>query len=219
MALNYEKSVKNIIKRLEVAHDPSQAKIRCDFFKTEFNFFRKYIKNQRVLVAGSGLGHDCFELAKYNKKVIGVELLKPLVEISRKKAIKIGLRNVEFRQDDFTKLKSTLGFFDSAILNMGTISNFESKAKVIKELLRVSKVVYLDFYPPKQRGLKIRKNMYEEEKWKNVRIRGDNIVSDDGLESSSISKKQMEKIVKSINAKAKYYDFCGFSLMAEIRRA
>jgi len=58
MALDYKLSTENIKQRLLVAHDPNQAVIRGKFFEAEYTFFREHIRNQRVLVAGSGLGHD-----------------------------------------------------------------------------------------------------------------------------------------------------------------
>jgi len=91
MSLKYEDS-KIIKKRLEVAHNPRIAKIRGEFFQREYSFFKRYIKNQRVLIAGAGLGHDSFELAKYNKEVIGIELLKDLVKESKKIANKRGVK-------------------------------------------------------------------------------------------------------------------------------
>ena len=80
MALDYKLSTENIKERLLAAHNPKQAIIRGQFFEAEYDLFQKNIRNQKVLVAGSGLGHDSFELARYNREVIGVELLKPLVE-------------------------------------------------------------------------------------------------------------------------------------------
>lgn len=90
MALEYSKSAKTILERLKVAHNPKIAKIRAEFFEKENNFFRKHIRNQRVLVSGSGLGHDSFELAKYNKEIVGVELLRPLIGIAKKRSKKKG---------------------------------------------------------------------------------------------------------------------------------
>ncbi|KYK26819.1 hypothetical protein AYK26_04500 [Euryarchaeota archaeon SM23-78] len=216
MALDYKGTFDISFKMLETAHDPNQAKIRAYFFEKENEFFRKHIRNQKVLVAGSGLGHDSFELARYNKQVIGIELHEPLVEIAKKRAQELGLKNVEFRGGDFTQLDYKDKSFDSAVLNMGTIGTLEDKVKAIKELLRIANLVYLDFYPPTQTGLQIRKKMYEEEKWKNVRINDTRIVSDDGLDSIPISKKEMSEIVNSINARVKYYPLCDFAVMAEI---
>lgn len=218
MELEYKKLVKTIIERLTTAHDSAKAKIRGIFFEKEYEFFRKHIKNQIVLVAGSGLGHDSFEIAKQNKKVVGVELLRELVGIAKEKLEKLGFKNIEFKQGDFTDLQYPDSYFDSAILNMGTISDFESRAKVVKELLRVARVIYLDFYPPTRKGLKIRKKMYKEEEWQNVKIEGNAVVSDDGLYSASISKKEVLEMVDSIGAKVKFYPLCDFAVMAEITK-
>ena len=118
MKLEYEKLVETIIKRLTTAHDSTKAKIRGIFFKKEYEFLKKHIKNQIVLIAGSGLGHDSFELAKKNKKIIGIELLQELVEISKERLNKLGFKNIEFKQGDFTRLQYPDNYFDSVILNM-----------------------------------------------------------------------------------------------------
>ena len=218
MKLEYEKLVEIIIKRLTIAHDSTKAKIRGIFFKKEYEFFKKYIKNQIVLIVGSGLGHDSFELAKQNKEIIGIELLQRLVEISKEKLNKLGFKNIKFKQGDFKKLQYPDNYFDSVILNMGTIGDFEEKVEIMRELLRVSDVVYLDFYPPTEKGLQIRKKMYKEEEWQNVRIEGGAVVSDDGLFSKSISKEEISKIAELISAKVKYHSLCDFAIMAEIKR-
>lgn len=215
MALNYQGS-DGIVERLKIAHDPNQAKVRAYFFEKENEFFRRNINNQIVLVAGSGLGHDSFELAKYNKRVIGVEFDETLIQIAEKRAKELGLQNIEFRKEDITSLNYSTNDFNSAVLNMGTISNFDNKEGVIKSLLRVSQTVYLDFYPPIPKGLKIRKKMYEEEKWNNVQIKDTAIISEDGLESVSITEKKMTEIVSSIDAKVKYYSLCEFAVIAKI---
>ena len=60
--------------------------------------------------------------------------------------------------------------------------------------------------------------MYSEEKWKNVRIEGDKVVSDDGLDSISLSQKELDTIIQSLGAKVKYYKFHEFSIMAEVTK-
>jgi len=66
MSLHYEHSIETIVSRLTLAHNPEIARIRAEFFNEENEFFRQNIVNQNVLVAGSGLGHDSFQLAQYN---------------------------------------------------------------------------------------------------------------------------------------------------------
>jgi len=101
---------------------------------------------------------------------------------------------------------------------MGTIGNFSNKKEVILALLKVSKKLYIDFYPPTKQGLNNRKKMYEEERWINVKIKGNKIISEGGLESASLSKKDIIEIIKSIRAKVKFYPFHKFSIMVEITK-
>lgn len=217
MSLRYRNNVKIIISRLEKAHNPKISKIRDLFFKKEYKFFRDHIHNKRVLIAGSGLGHDSFELARYNKEIVGIDILNYLLKVAISRSKKLNLHNVLFEKGDFNRLKYKNKSFDASILNMGTISDFDNKSKIIKELLRISKILYLDFYPPSYNNLKTRKKMYKEEGWKDVRIIEDKIVSKDGLESNSISKEHLTKIIKSLGAVVKYHKLCSFSVMAEIK--
>ena len=123
-----------------------------------------------------------------------------------------------FLKGDITQLDYDNKEFDSAILNMGTIGNFDNKINVISELLRVARTVYFDFYPPTPEGLEQRRRMYSEEGWTNVRIEGKKVVSNDGLDSKSLSKKKINEIVKSIKAKVKYYEYHNFATMARIKK-
>lgn len=216
VALKYDKTSKVAMKRLKLAHDSDKAKIRAYFFQKENEFFRKNIRGQKVLVAGSGLGHDSFELANYNKEVVGVDILENLINASQRSADKLSLPNLKFIRGDFTHTPFKNKSFNSAVLNIGTIGNFDDKARVIKGLLSAAHTVYIDFYPPNAHGLKTRKKMYEEEGWVNVRIQGNSIVSDDGLESGGIPKEEITRIVNSIGAKVTYHNLCDFALMAKI---
>ena len=59
--------------------------------------------------------------------------------------------------------------------------------------------------------------MYEEEKWKNVRLEENIVISDDGLYSESISKGEIKDIIDEMNLSVKFYDFCDIATMAEVR--
>jgi hypothetical protein len=218
MTLDYKLSADNIKERLLAAHNPSKAVIRDQFFKAEYDFFRSNIIKQNVLVAGSGLGHDSFELAGYNLLVVGVESLEPLIEYSRKRAEELRVYNVIFHHKDITKLPYVNHDFNSAVLNMGTIGNVNDKNAVLDALLKSASKVYFDFYPPTAAGIEKRRRMYSEEQWKNVRVKGTSIVSDDGLDSASLSQEEIDILVSSLGAKVKYYPFHDFSVMAEAER-
>jgi len=215
MSLNYDQ-VSDLAEKILGNSHSQNARIRKEFFEKEYSFFRDHLRGQKVLVAGSGLGHEAIELAKQNKEVIGVEILGRLVKKSNEIAKEMGIKNLKFIEGDFLKLDFPEGYFDNAILNMGTIGSFDNRFSVIKSLLKVSKKVFFDFYPPKEKYLPKRKRMHEEEGWTNVVIDGDKLISDDGLESVSISNEEVEEIVKNLGAKVKFYDFHEFSTMAEV---
>lgn len=99
---------------------------------------------------------------------------------------------------------------------MGTISTFDEPVLVLDKLHRVASTVYFDFYPPEESALAWRKAMYQEEGWENVRIVDDTVVSDDGLESGSLSKEQVSSFADDIGSRVIFHDFHEFSVMAEL---
>jgi SAM-dependent methyltransferase len=219
MSLKYANDEGIIASRLEVAHNSSVSKIRGEFFVSENTFFKSYIQDQRVLVAGSGLGHDAFEIARYNKEVVGVELLGKLVSLAKEKLKKSNVRNLSFVQGDILNLPYKRSTFDSCILNMGTIGNFDDKKTILNKLLEVARVVYFDFYPPILTGLETRKQMYAEEGWVNVRIQnGEALVSDDGLFSKSITQEYLLGIANELGANISFFPLNNFAIMAKIER-
>lgn len=218
MALIYLDKAELIRQRLTVAHDPKIARIRGAFFEEEFSFFRSRILDQRVLVAGSGLGHDSFALAPTNKYVLGIELLPPFTTYANREAKRQGLENVYFVNGDFLSLPLAEAEFDAAILNMGTIGNFEEKASLVGELLHAADRLFIDFYTAAPRALERRRRMYEEERWRNVRVRGARVVSDDGLDSASVSPAEISAAVEQAGGRVAYHTLCDFAVMAEITK-
>lgn len=202
----------DVIKSLRVAHDPLIAKIRSDFFVKENDFFKSYIKNLRVLVAGSGLGDDAFELAAYNMEVLGVEIFEEMVALARQEAKNRGLKNISFEKGDIYNLPYDNNSFGAAVLNMGSIGNFNDRELLIKELLRVSKRAYIDFYILE--NLDIRKKMYEEEGWKNVSIKDYAVVLNNWLVSRSLPEQEFSRIAKNLGVEVELFPLNSFSKMA-----
>ncbi len=215
MSIKYV-DVSLIIKHLNHAHDPKVARIRDNFFEKENRFFKKHIQNEVVLVAGCGIGHDSFELAKYNTRVIGVDILEPLILMARSLANKKGIKNVQFLMSDICTLPSHMA--DTAVLNMGTIGNFENKKEAIASLSNAATRVFFDFYPPGERNLQTRQKMYSQEGWHNVKIVDETIVSSDGLKSVSIRPEEVSAIARQLNLAVEFYDICEFAVMAELTR-
>lgn len=218
MSFDYKNLEHTALYRLTTANNKRQSKIRHEFFVKENEFFKKHFNNKFILVAGSGLGHDSFRIAKYNKKIIGIDILPLLVKRSNEKAKKRKTKNIKFKVGDFTKLKYSNSHFDVAVLNMGTIGNFDDKEKVIKKLIRVAKEVYVDFYIGSIKALRKRKKMYEEELWKNVRIVGKDIVSKNGLETQHISKKELKLIANKLKIKVSFHKFSDIGIMAIFKK-
>ena len=232
MTLEYNKHHHHIFEKLMIAHNPKLAKIRAEFFEKEYAFYREHINKKTVLVAGSGLGHDSFELVKHNSLVIGIDKIEPFVrfannqvkhqnyfgdQLMKGKHYPVSFYHVDFMRFSDNK-KNNFPFIQSAVLNMGTIGNFNDKKIIIYILSKVAEKFYFDFYPLGEKGLQIRKQMYEQEGWKNVRIENNGIVSDDGLESNCSSEKEINQIINSIGAKVIYHPIGEFAVMAEVNR-
>lgn len=215
--LEYKKIHWELIRKyLLRAHNSRIAKIRGAFFREEYALLRSKIKNQNVLVAGCGLGHDAFVLAKHNS-VIGIDIIKPFVNEAQQRAKKKGLK-INFLSLNFEQLPFCDNYFDSVILNMGTIGNFDNPAIVIQELLRVGKRFYFDFYVGDKEKLEKRKKMYEEESWSALHIVDNKIVNDDGFESKSFSKNYFQKIARKLDVKITFHPILDFAFMAEMSK-
>jgi len=209
-----------INERLKVAHSPYIATIRTKFFKAERDFFQQHIQNSSVLIAGSGRGDDSLWLAKHNRLVIGIEIFPQLISAAMERKRNKEVSNITFVQGDFFDIPFQNNSFDAAVLNMGTISDFEApeRIKLILELCRVTNKVFMDFYPSTLEILKIRRRMYEEEGFLNVQIKDTTIVSSDGLYSCSISEKEFAALAKHVGINVQFYPFSRIAIMAEIAK-
>jgi hypothetical protein len=226
--MDYKSLGKDLIQLLDTAHNPSIAKIRGEFFEAEYNFFRKNIRNKNVLVLGSGLGHDAFELVKYNNYVVGWEIVEDLTNEStiRKKCLDFdSFRKIYFENLDFVEIGKSAGYYyhHVSVLNMGTFGNFENKEEVLESIIRLTPTAHLDFYAPGKDNTNLRKKMYEEEGYKNVKIKGDTVYTDYGLSSEAISKDNFLEIFYKVAKKNPEYeldleftDFYKFATMATI---
>jgi len=224
MAFEYAKHIDKVMQALQTAHDLGIAKIRGGMIEKENEFFRMHIKDQRVIVAGSGLGHDAFELARYNKDVIGIDFIKPFVDYANEAKRDLGMWNTEFICGDFVKMKTHKILIDSVVLNMGTMGNFEETSSLISGLSKHAPTIYMDLYLNDYESMITRKKMYEEEGFQNVRIERNKILSDDGLYSCCPSKFELSRIVEQgyiFNQKyhVQYYPLCDFAVMAKISKA
>jgi len=92
-----------------------------------------------VLDLGSGAGLDVFEAAKrvgVSGLVIGVDMTPEMLQKAEKNAIKLGMKNVEFRKGDIESLPIEDGSIDIIISNC-VINLAPDKSKVFREAFRV----------------------------------------------------------------------------------
>ena len=195
----YHGNEDDLMHKMRLARDKNSCPLRNEFLDSENHYFRQHIRDSKILVLGSGLGHDSEELATYNSEVVGIELLTRLaLEAGKSKS-----KNVRYITGNMFRMPFLDKTFDYAVLNMGTMGNFENPKTLLTEMLRVANTAVFDLYVASES----RVAMYEQEGWKNVRVEKGSVVSDDGLDSKEFTQSQwnelfegIEKVVKtSIN--------------------
>ncbi len=215
--MDYKSLEEEVARLLDNAHNRELAPTRCAFFDDEFAFFETNIRNRNVLVVGCGLGHDSFELAKYNAHVTGIDIFPSYVAESTKRLKQFPhLQNVDFQVADILANNFSKNQFDIAILNMGTICNFDNKADFLLEMTRVAHLAYVDFYIPGPSGREKRGKFYTEEGFIKVLLREDEFYNADGFSSKAISKEDFAKIVNESGLHASYIPINSYTLMAPV---
>jgi SAM-dependent methyltransferase len=220
MAVNYHSNTEKIAQMLRNAHNPEICKIRKDFFDAEFSFLKSRIQWKNVLVAWSGLWHDAFVLAEYNKYVTGIELIQNFVDEANKSLQSSNQKNISFVCSDFLNYTCPDKYFDAVILNMWTIGNFDDKESVVKSLFRMWKKLYFGFWIPEVNDIPLRLQMYNEEKnfrdvnfeidWTTIREKNS------WLESNCTKIEEIQNIVHNIWAKVRFYPVFKSFIVVEI---
>lgn len=103
------------------------------FKKDFYNRFGglKQFKSKTVLDLGCGDGEDSFEISKYAKKVIGIDIVKNPNWSKRKK------RNLQFKISEAEKLPFKDGSFDGLFLK-DVIHHVDDIERILKEIKRVT---------------------------------------------------------------------------------
>lgn len=103
--------------------------------------FALLMPGQTVIDLGSGAGNDCF-VARASVgetgRVIGIDFSKPMLELARKNAQKLGFTNVEFREGDLEDLPVGGNIADVVVSNC-VLNLVPNKAQVLSEIYRVLK--------------------------------------------------------------------------------
>jgi SAM-dependent methyltransferase len=100
---------------------------------------RALVRGERVVDAGSGAGFDSFIAAHQvgrEGRVVGVDMLKEMLEKSRNNAKLMGLGNVEFREGLLEEMPVEDGWADVVISN-GVINLCADKKRAFGEIWRV----------------------------------------------------------------------------------
>ena len=106
---------------------------------------------------GCGTGNLTFELARFAKKVVGVDLSQHMLRRARAAAHERRLTNVEFRQGDALKLPVDLRSVDAAFCLM-VLHFLAAPERAVAELCRITKpggsVIVMDLVAHKQEWMR-----------------------------------------------------------------
>ena len=95
--------------------------------------------SQRILDIGCGTGHFTEKIAATGAEVVGVDASQAMLEVARGRLDRAGASDlVRYRRMDAHALEFEDNSFDG-VLSMATISFVEDPAKVLQEMLRVTK--------------------------------------------------------------------------------
>jgi ubiquinone/menaquinone biosynthesis C-methylase UbiE len=123
-----------------------------DYISFPFNILKEF-KNIKFLEAGSGDGEVAIFMAINNNDVVGLEISKNFLKISRKKVKETGLRNISFIKGDVRKMPFKDNTFD-LIFSGGVIEHFDETFNSLDEHVRVlKKLGYLLVGVPCKQGL------------------------------------------------------------------
>ncbi len=216
MPLIYTRNPAFMVRQLEAANDAACSPIRASMLAAEREFWREHVCNKSVLVVGSGLGHDTFDLARFNQEVVGIDLITLFVEIANAQLTSHAATNVSFVVDNFFTWDPGRSF-DVAVLNMGTIGNFDDPVRVMQRLLELAPAAYFDFYLPGNELMLLRQKMYEQEGWKSVCIVGNTALNYQGLDSTSFDPEILQHLASQADIEMTFWPLVEFAVMAGIR--
>ena len=126
--------------RLTKITGKSEMPIHPKHFLTQKPWFTKYLKKtDSVLDLGCGNGQSAIKVAKFAKKVIGVDIDNNLLKIAQKSASSLNIKNINFDKADLKKkLKFKSSYFDKVIF-LDVLEHLNKRDQILKEIKRVLK--------------------------------------------------------------------------------
>jgi ubiquinone/menaquinone biosynthesis C-methylase UbiE len=127
---------------------------------------------EKILDLGCGTGKHSIFLAREGFEVYATDMSRTGIDIAKKKAKSLGLRNIHFKQHDMMRVPFERNFFDAAIciwtIYHGTLDSIQETINEIYRVLKPGGIVLTDFLTVKDRtyglGREIEKNTFLGEK-------------------------------------------------------
>jgi 2-polyprenyl-3-methyl-5-hydroxy-6-metoxy-1,4-benzoquinol methylase len=87
-----QEAIRSVGEKYQVEAFQYRKHLLKEFENLNLNIVRAYIKkNSKILVAGSGIGHEAVSIAKMGCQVLGIDISPKMIEISTEKAAKAGV--------------------------------------------------------------------------------------------------------------------------------
>lgn len=109
-------------------------------FLTEKPWFTRYLRKKDLIVdLGCGNGQNSIKAAKSVRKIIAIEKNNDLLNIAKKAASEIGIRNIKFLSGDLEKKIEIQSTSVDGIMLIDVLEHLHNRGQILSEIYRVLK--------------------------------------------------------------------------------
>lgn len=129
-----------IAVRLTVLFGKSKTPVHPKHFLYKNPWFTRYLKKSDItLDLGAGNGQNALKAARFCRKVLGYEIDSDLIEIAKKSAKKLSLKNVKFEKANLEKPLSIKGNSFTKIIFIDVLEHLNKRDQILTEIKRILK--------------------------------------------------------------------------------
>ena len=190
MVINWENEWDKIYKQ----HGEIQSEILSSVFMA-VRIFKEY-KCKKIMDLGCGTGRHTIFLAKNDFNVIASDISETGLKTTENKANKLGLKNIEYLQNDMRNIPLSENTLDGLLCvwttGHGMLIDMEKNAEEIYRILKPNGIVIIDYVSIDDKhygkGIEIDENTFL-----------DNMEREEKIPHHSSSRKELENIYKKFN--------------------